>query len=149
MTTIAFDGKSIAADSKQTDNWGLLSWVDDKIFKTDTVLVGGAGDVALLRKWRRDFKDHWTVQELLAFGYPSYKKDENDPTIMLVDRRTKCIYYQSQGVFLLCRRAYHAIGSGRDFALGAMACGKSAREAVEIAIGFDNGSGGLIYSELA
>lgn len=149
MTTVAFDGKVMAADSKQTDNWGLLSWSDDKIVVTPTVLIGGAGESAQLRKWRRDFKDHWTANDFIAFGYPTYKKDDDDPVIMLVDRLTKYVYKHSQGVFLPCCRAYHAVGSGRDFALAAMACGKAATEAVEIAIEFDNGSGGTIFSEVA
>ena len=144
MTTIAFNGQFMAADSKQTDPWGLLSWVNDKILILPDCLIGGAGEAAMLRKWRRDFKNHWTAQDCLAFGYPSYKKDEDDPAIMLVDRLTGRVYFHSQGMFHPCSRPYHAIGSGRDFALAAMACGKSAYDAVKIAIDFDNGSGGEI-----
>jgi ATP-dependent protease HslVU (ClpYQ) peptidase subunit len=33
--------------------------------------------------------------------------------------------------------SFHALGSGRDFALAAMYLGKNAREAVEIAMEFD------------
>jgi hypothetical protein len=37
-----------------------------------------------------------------------------------------------------------AIGSGMDFALAAMACGKTAAEAVEIAARFDPNTGGRV-----
>ncbi len=42
---------------------------------------------------------------------------------------------------------FYAIGSGAKVALGAMACGKSAIEAVRIAARFDPYTGGRINSE--
>jgi len=144
MTTIAFSGDFMAADSKQTDTWGLISCCSDKIAAYPHVLIGGAGEAAQLRKWRRDLKFDWRFEDFRDFGYPTYKKDEDDPSILLVDRKSRAIWAHSQGIFLPQERPFHAIGSGRDFALAAMACGKSAYDAVQIAIQFDNGSGGVI-----
>ena len=41
---------------------------------------------------------------------------------------------------------YYAIGSGRLPALVAMRCGKSARQAVKIAMDFDKNTGGKVRS---
>lgn len=88
-----------------------------------------------------------TVDELLLDGYPDYDKEKNDPSILLVDRATGKVYRHVASLFMPCSRAYHAVGSGRDFALAAMACGRSAHEAVDIAMAFDNGTGGKVYWE--
>jgi len=66
-----------------------------------------------------------------------------------------CLVLTPQGLFeydVYCRGEevmddFYAIGSGAKVALGAMACGKSAIEAVRIAARFDPYTGGRIYSE--
>jgi ATP-dependent protease HslVU (ClpYQ) peptidase subunit len=50
-------------------------------------------------------------------------------------------YYEDGPIPETVEHGFWAFGSGRDFAIAAMACGKSAREAVEIACQFDTGCG--------
>lgn len=50
-------------------------------------------------------------------------------------------FYERLPVEIRVEDSFMAWGSGRDFALGAMACGKSACEAVEVACKFDTGCG--------
>lgn len=66
-----------------------------------------------------------------------------------------CLVLTPQGLFeydVYCRAEevlddFYAVGSGAKVALGAMACGKSAVEAVRIAARFDPYTGGRINSE--
>jgi len=43
MTTIAYDGSYMAADTLATDMWGAKEFVKDKIWVGDKVLLGCAG----------------------------------------------------------------------------------------------------------
>ncbi len=147
MTTVAFDGTFMAADSMATDTWGLKEFHIDKLVVLNNVALGCAGEAGQIRRWTRMLNRNVTVDELLLDGYPDYDKEKNDPSIILVDRGTGRLYRHVASLFMPCSRAFHAVGSGRDFALAAMACGKTAREAVEIAMSFDNGTGGEIYTE--
>lgn len=147
MTTVAFDGTFMAADSLATDPWGFKEFHSDKFLVLNNVALGCAGEAGQIRRWTRMLDRNVTVDELLLDGYPDYDKEKNDPSIILVDRETGRLYRHVASLFMPCSRAFHAVGSGRDFALAAMACGKTAREAVEIAMSFDNGTGGEIYTE--
>ena len=136
MTTIAFDGSMMAADSLTEDHWGLKDTAM-KIMVGKDFAVGGAGSSHQFLHWWRSVK-HMTAGEVLEHGHPNYHKDDNDPAILLVPFRTRVPYKHTGGLFVPCGRSFHAIGSGRDFALAAMHMGKSASEAVRIASVFDN-----------
>lgn len=140
MTTIAYDGKTLAADTLATDHWGLKNDVM-KLFSGDGFMLGGAGGLAPILKW---WQTAQTVPDILAYGYPDFHKDDNDPTILLV--MPQAIYTHSEGTFIKQSREYHAIGSGRDFALAAMRLGATAVEAIEIAMEFDNNTGGRVVT---
>lgn len=147
MTTIAWDGKSMAADSMLVGSFGLVSRTQHKIRRGRDYIVGWAGNYAQYDKW-------WAEAELLSFsevfkrGYPEWKDGENDPAIMII--YDGLIYLHTQGLFYLHEGTMDevlpcwAIGTGRDFALGAMASGKSAFGAVLIASNFDQSTGGNI-----
>lgn len=142
MTTCAFDGRFMAADSKALDAWGMKDYNARKIHYMKHVVIGGAGESGQIQRWTRSLRDDVSFDQLLLDGYPSYAKDSNDPALLVVDRATRQVYRHVSGLFLACSRPFHAIGSGRDYALAAMACGKTAQQAVEIAMSFDNGTGG-------
>lgn len=146
MTTIAFDGHTLAADSLCCEYFGLKS-TNVKIFERPDFLVGFSGDVGLAHAWLRsvDSKE-LSLDEVLRRGIPDWRREEDNLHIMLIDR-FGTIYTACSGVFVLARdRHYHAIGSGRDFALAAMRVGADAKRAVEIAIEFDNNSGGEVQA---
>ena len=143
MTTIAFDGITMAADSLSVDSWGLRDYLD-KIWSNEYVVIGCAGESGHIRAWLRTLGKGTLVSDLLRDGYLHWHKDDNNPTIMVVDRATKALYKSTHGHFIPTTYKFHAAGSGQDFARTAMHLGKTAREAVEIAIVFDNNSGGDI-----
>lgn len=140
MTVLAWDGKTLAAD-KRALNQGLISTVT-KIWKIKEgpyagCLIGCTGDLSdgiEVQKWF----ENGAVRD----DYPDCQKDrENASTIMLIapNRRTYKLTFSSYP--MLFEDAIMAIGSGRDFALAAMYCGKTAKEAVEIACIFESGCG--------
>lgn len=153
MTTVAWDGKLMAADTLATDSWGLKHYASDKIAvhcppRGEYVLIGMAGEKGHLAKWIRSI-DGMTIDEIVARGYPDHHTDTNDPAIMLVTRVGSDIklYIHVNGAFLTgITREFHAIGSGRDYALAAMHLGKCAIGAIKVAMEFDNGTGGEVVS---
>jgi hypothetical protein len=142
MTTIAFDGKTIAADTLHEDNYGLFDHASKLYFGKDFV-VGGAGMQHHMLKWWKQVKS-MTFDEVIDHGYPDYEKGEVDPAILLVQLGTSQAFKHAGGFFVPVGRAFHAVGSGRDFALAAMFLGKTAKEAVMLSAEFDNGTGGLV-----
>lgn len=131
MTTIAWDGKTLAADTLAVSGGGLKRTAE-KIFRlTDGRLYGGSGEyqeVLLVRDW-------------LNGGTKPDKLD--DFSGLLIDG-TRSYRIESKCVLMPIAESFHAVGSGRDFALSAMYIGRSAREAVELAMRFDAWTGGEI-----
>jgi hypothetical protein len=76
------------------------------------------------------------VDEILGFGYPSFDKDRDDPSILLVSREG--VWRHVSGIFVKLSRPFYAIGSGRDYALAAMSLGCDSERAVRVASEFDN-----------
>lgn len=62
----------------------------------------------------------------------------------MVVSRAGVVYYERQPFSLTIEMPHHAIGIGRECAIGAMAMGASAYRAVEIASGLIDGCGGGI-----
>jgi len=145
MTTVAFDGKTMAADSLATDAWGLKELIDDKIMRGPDFLCGADGECGAILQWWAQVCQ-LDLEHVLAYGYPSYDTERNDPSIMLADA-TGNIWRHLSGGFFKVSRGFHAVGSGRDYALASMLLGKTAAEAVAIAMEFDNGTGGEIVEQ--
>lgn len=141
MTTVAFDGEVMAADTLVTDYYGLKDICHDKILVGKDFLAGCAGEWGGIQSWWDQVKD-MTCAELIAYGYPNYQREHNDPAIMIASKNG--IWRHTTSWFYKTPRSYHAVGSGRDYALAAMFCGRGAVRAVECARSFDNGTGGEI-----
>lgn len=134
MTTIAFDGRFLAADRLATDNWGLKEEVSKIILGTGWVAgVAGATDQQI--RWTRAVENK-SFEEALLIGYPDYKKTDDDPAILIVSTLGE-VFKHTCGVFAPCVRDKMAIGSGRDYALAAMYCGKTAKGSIHVASQFD------------
>lgn len=145
MTTVAFDGHTMAADTLATDAWGMKEEVRDKILRGSDFLAGSAGQNGAIKAWWAQVCQ-LDLEHVLAYGYPDFDADRNDPAIMLVDASGN-IWRHVTGGFFQASRGFHAVGSGRDYALAAMALGKTAEEAVRLAMTFDNGTGGDVVLE--
>jgi ATP-dependent protease HslVU (ClpYQ) peptidase subunit len=146
MTTVAYDGKFMASDTLAVDYWGLKEVCNTKILCVGNFAVGCAGSSGQIEAWwqflLKRYNDEPCFDDVMKYGYPSYKKDDDDPSLMLVCDGT--IARHATGVFTICDRPFFAIGSGRDYALAAMHCGKSAREAVLVASVFDNNTNSIL-----
>lgn len=140
MTTVAWDGETMAADTLAVDNWGLKDR-SSKIMRGNGWLAGGAGERHQIEKWRRAAKD-LTFEQLLELGVPDWHKDDNDPSILITNGDGS--YRSVGGIFMRNSLPYYAIGSGRDYALAAMCCKVDAEGAVRVAMNFDSHTGGDI-----
>jgi len=134
MTTIAWDGKTLAADKRSTSA-GLARTVT-KIFRHEGKLLGISGS----------FDYGMQVVEWFKAGaepekFPACQLDKDDwSTLVVIDASGVGVY--ERGPFLLRNEdPSWATGSGRDYAMAAMHCGKSAAEAVAVAAAFDVGTG--------
>ena len=133
MTTVAWDGKTLACDS-QGDRGGLRHGVPTKIWRlNDGRLFGGCGDWA-------------DVLDVLAW------LDGDSPRPEGVQDFSGLLISPLGCKILTARLSMHdapwsffAIGSGRDFAIAAMHLGCCARDALAVACAYDTYSGGNIH----
>lgn len=136
MTTIAFRDGVMAADSRYTTG-GIIS-KGTKLFRKrvgkKTVVIGVAGSVAASRKFVDWYGTGTAMPEDLV---PS----DGQEFVALIWDGAKLWIVEHLGHPYEVEDEYCAIGSGASFALAAMDCGKSAREAVRIACKRDCYSG--------
>lgn len=139
MTTVAWDGKTMAADKQMTLGNMRHSNIQGKILRGEyhglPALFAGAGTKVYSA----------AVIEWLAAGMPAEHKPEmpetpDSFTVVVVTEPGLYLYVDSLRPIPLGPCKY-AIGTGEDYARGAMAAGASAKRAVEIACTFDVNSG--------
>lgn len=148
MTTVTYAGGIMASDSRCTDDFGAFSTRAQKIYRLhNRALLGIAGDA--------DVRD---VCEILGKAnstkLPSRKelRDlETDLAAILVFQNGSIFFVDIGHVddghgywtssIIECREKFAAVGSGQQFAIGALASGKTARQAIEVACRFDTASG--------
>ena len=135
MTIIAWDGKTLAADRRAMASGMIFSVT--KIFKSEKGLYGfdGCYSVGLqMVKWLESGEN--------PGDYPDGQKDnERYCHMLLITPERKILRYEREVLPIPIDLPFIASGCGRDYAMGAMACGATASEAVEIACRFDNGCG--------
>lgn len=143
MTTIAYKNGTMAADTRATTYQG-VSVTCEKLFrkkigkgrKARTVIIGVAGESSASLVFLDWYGTGATRPETL--------KDTDFSALVL--EKDGLYEYDS-----LCRGEKvldpcYAIGSGQVAAMAAMFCGKTARQAVEIAARLDPYTGGRIVS---
>ena len=138
MTTIACDGREIAADGLVTSDNFRMERNARKILVEDGAIYAIAGTQCLMRPLVDWVKAGADPDKLPKFGEMAWG--------LLVISRTRAVHYQSRCHFPEEVSYPFTTGSGREIALGAMRAGRSAREAVEIACEEDVWSGGKILS---
>lgn len=136
MTVIAWDGRTLAADKRACHAGSMIRTVT-KIWRVDDVLMGGAGDfdfILQMIEWVRGGRD--------VAAFPAQQRDKEDwQTVLVIERDGTPSIYQRTPYPVRYEDGATAIGSGRDFAMAAMHLGKSAKEAVQVAIDLDSGCG--------
>jgi hypothetical protein len=133
MTVIAWDGRTLAADKRGTN----CGWVFPvtKIHSANGCLVGISGNLA-----RGLERLAWFASNATIADYP--RQDDGDSGYLFVVRPDRTIaQYEQTGHPIIMECPTAAAGSARDFALAAMACGKTAREAVEVACALSSACG--------
>ena len=139
MTTIAVRYGVIAADS-MLNRGGSAGGSISKIERMpDGCIIGSTGrcgDSAAFRQWWR------------SSGAPEQPPKLDDGFMAIILRPSGAVDFCDSGcVPYRVDADFHAIGSGWEFAMGAMAMGASAEAAVRVACQFDQASAEPIYLE--
>ena len=136
MTIIAWDGIQLAADKRATI--GTLIRTTTKIFRVDdNTLAAYAGEASAGEELLAWFQDGHNPT-----AFPASQRDKDSYTSLLIVNRDGTLHkYESTPYPSKFPPQQFAMGSGRDFAMAAMHCGKTSSQAVLITSEFDNGCG--------
>ena len=138
MTTIAWDGKSVAADCLATINQYPTDRNFKKLRQSKGKVYGCSGYAPLLEpliEWHQLGADPATI--------PSSSDDDYRAGLIVFDG-ARCFYYLSVIPYPDELKPPYSWGVGSDFAIGAMKMGADARRAIEIAIECNVHTGGEI-----
>jgi 20S proteasome alpha/beta subunit len=134
MTTIAWDGHTLAADTRCSSG-GMVFRVSKIRRCPDGRLIGGSGESGAVEAFMT-----W-LQTGNPDGRPEFQDRDDDNVHVLEVRLDGTVWWHGRfAPFRVCQE-FIAIGSGQHFAMAAMAMGAGAKRAVEIACRFDAGSG--------
>lgn len=138
MTTLVWDGKTLAAD-RQANVVGMRRQVC-KILKlpSNGGLVGFSGDFDLAQDMH-----NWLYDGALPKSFPESQKidDKMVNTLWIPSPDKIFVFERSPYPIDFSANKVICMGSGRDFAYGALEMGADAVRAVEIANKYDVGSG--------
>lgn len=134
MTTIAWDGHTLAADKRACSS-GLCLKVR-KIWRIGELLYGASGSADQAAEMFA-----WIERGRRPDDFPASQRDKDDYAPVLVIDGGRVLKYERTPFPIEFETVHHAIGSGRDFALAGMACGLTAAQAVGLAAQFDSGTG--------
>ena len=145
MTTIAWDGKTLAADSKLTRGgagYGGTCFAEQTL-KLSRSKEGHLGAWAGIYNHQCDRFLEWVRKG--CKGDPV--QPSTDTAFILVEPNGQLHEFRPEGISrTVPGYGYMAWGSGRDFAIGALAMGATAVEAVKIAARHDLATGGPVRS---
>lgn len=134
MTTIVWDGQSLAADRRV--NYGGVT--DTKISKivrrADGALAGSSGNTSLGAAFKRWFLNGESGDR------PALEKGSETCNGLII-RPSGALEVHDHVGWYECDAGRYALGSGWEIALGAMAMGADAEAAVRVAAKFDGNTG--------
>jgi len=150
VTTIAWDGKTLAGDSQSTN--GGLPRTFTKLWKLASGdffgACGDAQDCIAVKDWLNSLKEKESPKVADSFGALLIKVQKSIvvyPDKPEVTTVTTTVYkLEDKLIEIPVKEKQTAIGSGRDFAIAAMRLNCDAAVAVSIASEFDVYTGGLI-----
>ena len=134
MTTIVANLQGMASDTRVT---GGPMFNTTKVRRIGDSLYGGAGHLSQILKMFLWFENPDQV--------PSWK-EAPDFTILQVCPRGIFVW-ESEMIAIQIDTPFYAIGSGSEYAMGALACGSGLDKAIEIASMFDPGTSGSVHYE--
>lgn len=148
MTTIVYKDGYMSGDGRVTLGDTIISDETVKVFKVNNCLIGFAGRYASglnFVKWFEEWDTANQAQEELPFvtvKIPELLPDEDFQAVVAYPDGV-VMSYEGGNMFYAVTPPI-ALGSGTDFAYGAMDAGMSAEETVKIACKRDVSSGGTI-----
>lgn len=140
MTVVAIDGKTIACDTQIT--YGIHAEQSDlhsKVVETDDFIFAYTGAYMLFQPWM-----NWFEEGRDPAAIPPANYNDNGITLWAWDG---AVLYEvnSQTPYLIkIEHSLNALGTGREYAIGALEMGATAEEAVKIACKYDTNSGGAV-----
>lgn len=145
MTTLAYCSNILAADTKVSGSDNSQWCSIRKIKKVEGYLIGGCGDIDIVQWFLNKFEPKW-IDEKFHPALPSGVQMRDDNFEGLIITPKKKIYSVTGKLFRVPIKIskYIAMGSGERVALGAMAVGANAIEAVKAAMKHDACTGGRI-----
>lgn len=136
MSVIAWDGRCLAAD-KRSLTGDLIRPLLGKVFKVKNELIGYVGGVGKGEELLAWYKGGANPAE-----FPDFLRDNTQSSLIVVASKGNDLrQYNSSPYPVRFMPGQHAWGSGREYALAAMYCGKTAPESIEVATKFDCGCG--------
>lgn len=142
MTTIAFDGKTMACDTRVVCGSNCYN-TDTKIYENDFAVIGVAGDAGV-----------GTMLIDCPYILQARHYDFDFEALVFVkdtEKVYKVAFYKSWDCALssvvTVADGFAAVGSGSPYALAAMECGYSAHGGVAVASKFDTNTGGKIITK--
>lgn len=135
MTTIAWDGKTLAADKQATS--GNLMHTVTKIFKHPSGLYGVTGHLShglTVINWITGTNPH-------PIAYPANPSNDDYGYVIHINNQREIWCYEGHPTPCKFEDKFYAVGSGREFATAAMHCGQTAQQAIVIASIFNSGTG--------
>ncbi len=138
MTCITYDGQGTLAGDNQMTSWGVPVKYK-KVQKARGHLTGVMGDASVSVDILQWFKDG-----AIKDDYPktaSGALEDSEGYLIVVNTEGVLMCYSRSPNPLVYGKIPFAFGSGMDLAIGAMAAGKSARDATKIAIANNVGCG--------
>lgn len=141
MTTIAFDGKTMACDTRVAG--GHIYNTDTKIYESYFAVIGVAGNAEAGILLVKD--DSILVPKHYDFDFEAlvFVKD--------TEKVYKVAFYKSWDCALSSvipiADSFAAVGSGSPYALAAMHLGNTATHAVTVSAQFDTNTGGKIITK--
>lgn len=138
MTTLVYRDGILAADRACSAGSRYEAQVRKVWRRSDGALVGGCGRYSLIARW---------VEWFLAGERgraPSLGDADDADADMLTIRPSGLVTFHERFGHMHIKAPFYAMGSGADFAYGALEMGANARQAVRVASRRDNNSGGGI-----
>ena len=133
MTTIATDGKTMAADTQQSG--AFIGQIDaTKLYKIKGVVYGFAGTPSIYIKY----------VEWVKLGRPEDDKPDTEDKWSVIYIVDGTIWYEHHTLIPIKVGYPYATGSGCKYAMGAMLAGATPGQAVKIAIKLDSDTGGKV-----
>lgn len=145
MTVIAWDGNTLAADSMSSDGYlhGSCIKLTEHRRRGKRYLMAGTGTSRAIEAVRR-----WFITGAKPDKFPKFAFDDNGCMRFIVVDCENGVVRDYQGVAIPCieKAVPFAWGCGAEAAMGAMAHGATATQAVETACKLIKGCGGPVVS---